>query len=86
MLGIVTEVTFRCEPQFNLREKITIHTVDDCLENLDHYSSRSDHGKLWMEAHSGTCAVFDVWRTGQPVTLEQEVDLWDLKVGSIHFV
>ena len=81
MMGVLTEVTFQCEEWFNLRENITIRSLDWCLQNLHHLSTRSDHGKLWIEAHSEVCAVFDVWRTQQPVTLEQPgVSYWYIKV------
>jgi L-gulonolactone oxidase len=80
MMGVLTEVTFQCEEWFNLRENITIRSLDWCLQNLHHLSTRSDHGKLWIEAHSEVCAVFDVWRTQQPVTVEQPgVSYWYIK-------
>ena len=81
MIGVVTEVTFQCEEAHNLRENITVFPVDHCLQNLPLYSSQSDHGKFWIEAHSGACAVFSVWRTNQPATTEEQgVWLWDVKV------
>lgn len=78
----MTEVTFSCEESFNLRENITITSLDDCLENLHRLSTLSDHGKLWIAPHSRVCAVFNVWRTKEPQTEEQGVSLWDLKVCS----
>ena len=80
MIGVVTEVTFQCEEAFNLRENITVYPLDYCLQNLPALSSLSNHGKLWLEAHSGVCAVFSVWRTTQPETQEQGVQFWDIKV------
>ena len=84
MMGVVTEVTFQCEEWFNLRENITIRSLDYCIDNLHHLSTRSDHGKLWIEAHSGVCAVFDAWRTQQPVMPAQGVSLWYIKVSKSH--
>ena len=80
MIGVVTEVTFECEEAHNLRENITIFPVEHCLQNLPHFSTQSDHGKFWIEAHSDVCASFSVWKTTQPVTEEQGVQLWDIKV------
>ena len=80
MIGVVTEVTFQCEEAHNLRENITVLPVDHCLRNLPLYSSQSDHGKFWIEAHSGVCAMFSVWKTNQPVTEVQGVWSWDVKV------
>ena len=77
---MLTDVTFRCEEWFNLRENVSIRTLDYCLQNFDRLSSRSDHGKMWIEAHSGVCAVFDVWRTRDPVTEKERVSMWDIKV------
>ncbi|CAI8017226.1 L-gulonolactone oxidase, partial [Geodia barretti] len=79
MIGVVTEVTFQCEEAHNLRENITVLPVDHCLRNLPLYSSQSDHGKFWIEAHSGVCAMFSVWKTNQPVTEVQGVWSWDVK-------
>ena len=82
MLGVLTEVTFQCEKSFNLREKLTVHPLDYCVENFYQLATRSEHGhdKLWLEAHSETCAVFDVRRTEQPVSVEQGVELWSWKI------
>lgn len=80
MIGVLTDVTFRCEEWFNLRENVSIRTLDYCLQNFDRLSSRSDHGKMWIEAHSGVCAVFDVWRTRDPVTEKERVSMWDIKI------
>ena len=80
MIGVLTDVTFQCELSFNLRESVTIHSLDHCLQNVGSLSVQSEHGKLWLEPHSGMCAVFDVRRTQDPVTQDQGVDLWDVKV------
>ena len=83
MIGVLTDITFECELSFNLRESITIHSLDHCLQNMGSLSVQSEHGKLWLEAHSGMCAVFDVRRTQDHVTQDQGVDLWDVKVYMI---
>ena len=86
MLGVLTEVTIQCEKSFNLREQLTIHPLDYCVENFYQLANQSEHGKLWLEAHSGTCAVFDVRRTDQPVSAEQGVELWSWKVTIVMHV
>ena len=81
MLGIITDITFQCEDQFNLREKVTIHSLDHCLQTLPLLSTLSDHGKFFMEAHSNVCVLFDVQRTLEQETMEQgTMHLWDIKV------
>jgi L-gulonolactone oxidase len=79
MIGIMTEVTLKCEESFNLRENITVLPLDECLRSLPLLSAQSDHGKLWLESHSGVCAVFNVWHTTRPRSPEQGVELWDIK-------
>jgi len=32
LLGVITEVTFQCEPQFNLEETITTPPFDECID------------------------------------------------------
>ena len=80
MIGVLAEVTFQCEEAYNLREKLTIYPVDHCLQSLSLFSRQSDHGKLWIEAHSGVCALFSVWKTTEPISEEQGIWLWDFKV------
>lgn len=84
MIGVLTEVTFHCEEWFNLREKVTVLPLDYCLKNFASLSRQSDHSKLWIEAHSEVCAVFDVWRTREPVNQEDDGSLWYLKVCIVH--
>ena len=81
MLGVLTDVTFKCEDWFNLRENVTILPLDYCLENFPSLSRQSDHSKLWIEAHSGVCALFEVSRTREPVTQGQDGSLWHIKVS-----
>ena len=57
LLGIVVEVTIRCEPAFNLRETLTIYSIDYCLEHL-HHLSQGVFVKLWLDVNSQLCHVF----------------------------
>ena len=43
MLGVLTEVTFQCEKSFNLREKLTVHPLNYCVENFYQLATRSEH-------------------------------------------
>ena len=63
MLGILTEVTFECEPKFNLREQLFTTDLEFCLDNFAQLMSSGEHAKLWLELFSDTCAVFVANRT-----------------------
>lgn len=58
MLGIITEVTFKIEPSFYLREVLSLHSFDDCLLNFDELMRSGEHAKMWIEIFTGKCGVF----------------------------
>ena len=63
LLGVISEVTFQCEPAFNLREMLYNIKLSDCLEEMADTARRSEHVKWWVEMHSDLCAVFEINRT-----------------------
>lgn len=65
LLGVISEVTFQCEPAFNLREVLYNMKLSDCLEEMADTAQRSEHVKWWVEIHSDVCAVFEINRTAE---------------------
>lgn len=63
LLGVVTEVTFQCEPSFYLEETRSILSTDDCLTGMKELVSSADHVKMWIEAFSEACILHQSNRT-----------------------
>ncbi len=63
LLGVISEVTFQCEPAFNLREILYNIPLADCLAAMTETAQRSEHVKWWVEMHSGLCGTFETNRT-----------------------
>ena len=66
MLGVITEVTLRIEPIFNLHETCQSFTLTHCIKNIQQIAAGSDHVKIWAEVVSDSCAVFSANRTLKP--------------------
>ena len=63
LLGVITEVTFQCEPEFNLEETITTPPFDECIDNLGQLADSAEHVKIWLELCSRSCAYYQTNRT-----------------------
>ena len=63
LLGVITEVTFQCEPTFNLEETITAPLFDECIDNLRQLAYSAEHVKIWLELCSRSCVYFRTNRT-----------------------
>lgn len=63
LLGVVTEVTFQCEPSFNLEETRSILPLDECLGNMQSLVTSADHVKMWIEVFSEKCVLHRTNRT-----------------------
>ena len=63
LLGVITEVTFQCEPEFNLEETITIRPFDECIDKLGELAHSAEHVKVWFELCSRSCAYYWANRT-----------------------
>jgi L-gulonolactone oxidase len=61
-LGVVTQVTLRCEPAFCLREKVFSVRFDDVLETIPSLVDRYDHVKLWWLPHTDEVQVITMRR------------------------
>lgn len=63
LLGIISEVTFECEPAFNLQEIRETVSLRDCLENMDALAHSGQHVKYWIDLHTEKCFVHRANRT-----------------------
>lgn len=62
-LGIVTEITFRAVPAFNLEERLEIVDFDTALANLDDCVNANDYVKLWWLPYSNKLQVYSFNKT-----------------------
>lgn len=70
MLGIITEITFQCEPSFHLEETMKKLSMEDCLKDLGEIAHSAEHVKLWLEVYSGSCDVYNFQRTEKEVAMD----------------
>jgi L-gulonolactone oxidase len=76
MLGIVTEITLRCEPMYFLRSNESVVSLEDYLQNMDLLAGRFEYFKAWWFPHTGKVYLFEAERVGSEIyaqrsTLEQ---------------
>lgn len=57
-LGVVTELTFRCVPAFDLEERLEVLPFDDALSKLDDYVDANDYCKLWWLPFNDAVQVY----------------------------
>jgi len=81
LLGVITEVTFQCEPTFNLEETITTPVIDDCIDNLGQLAYTAEHVKIWLELCSRSCAYYQTNRTKEKPRDNPEHLVNTLKAG-----
>lgn len=81
LLGVITEVTFQCEPTFNLEETITTPVIDDCIDNLGQLAYTAEHVKIWLELCSRSCAYYRTNRTKEKPRDNPEHLVNTLKAG-----
>ena len=62
-LGILTEVTIRVEPRFNLRETTESLSFAEALSSLDAIAASAEYVKLWWLPHTDAVMVFRYERT-----------------------
>ncbi len=65
-LGIVTEVTLRCVPAFNLRVSETIEPLADVLADFEQLMSATDHVEFYWMPGARRCQVKRNTRTDEP--------------------
>jgi L-gulonolactone oxidase len=65
-LGIVTELTLRCVPAFNLRAVETIEPLADVLADFDAVMRSTDHVEFYLMPGARRCQVKRNTRTDEP--------------------
>ena len=65
-LGIVTEVTLRCVPAFNLRAVETIEPLADVLADFDAVMRSTDHVEFYLMPGARRCQLKRNTRTDEP--------------------
>ncbi|MFZ5552126.1 MAG: D-arabinono-1,4-lactone oxidase [Bacteroidota bacterium] len=65
LLGIVSEVTLRCEPLFYLRSEETVVDADVYTECMDDYARRYEYFKAWWFPHTGKVYLYKAERVGE---------------------
>lgn len=63
LFGVVSEVTFQCEPRFNLEETRSIVSLHGCLDNMEGLVHSAHYVKMWVEVFSETCVLYQTNRT-----------------------
>lgn len=67
MLGIVSQVTLRCEPLFYLRSDESVVDFDVYTECMDDYARRYEYFKAWWFPHTDKVYVYKTERVGEDV-------------------
>jgi L-gulonolactone oxidase len=65
MFGIVTAVTFRCEPLFYLKSEESVIEFDEFIECMDDYAKRYEYFKAWWFPHTNKVYLFKTGRIGE---------------------
>jgi FAD/FMN-containing dehydrogenase len=65
MLGIVTAVTFRCEPLFYLKSEESVIEFDEFIERMDDYARQYEYFKAWWFPHTDKVYLFKAARIGE---------------------
>jgi len=65
VFGIVTEVTFRCEPLFYLKSEESVIEFDEFIESMDDYARRYEYFKAWWFPHTDKVYLFKAERIGE---------------------
>ncbi|MCB0917587.1 MAG: FAD-binding protein [Actinobacteria bacterium] len=67
-LGVITAVSLRCVPSFDLEERLELIDFDTALADLDAYVDGNDYCKLWWMPYSDKLQVYTFNRTDKPRT------------------
>jgi L-gulonolactone oxidase len=71
-LGILTTVTMRCQPAFNLRAVEEPIRLDDVLSSLDELVEGNDHFEFFWVPHTGWALTKRNNRTDEPISARRE--------------
>ena len=68
MLGVLSEVTIKVDNAFKLRELMTRHTLDYCMDNLDKLVREDGYRyvKMWVEFYNNFCVLYQTDKTDRP--------------------
>lgn len=72
-LGILTEVTLQCVPQFNLHAVETIEPFEDLLADVERFAASADHAEFFWMPGTRRCHVKRNHRTDEPARPEGRV-------------
>ncbi|WP_327324798.1 FAD-binding protein [Streptomyces sp. NBC_01210] len=67
-LGVLTTVTLRCVPAFNLRLRLHSEPLDALLERFTHWAGQSEHPSLNWLPWTDRVSVRSIDRTDEPAT------------------
>ncbi|SDX83168.1 L-gulonolactone oxidase [Amycolatopsis xylanica] len=67
-LGVITAVTFRCVPAFNLRVRESAEPLDAVLERFVDWAAGADHASLSWLPWTDRAGIREQWRTDAPVS------------------
>ena len=65
-LGVLSTVTLKCVPAYNLRSVQEPHRVDELLERFDELCANSDHFEFFWWPHTGVAQAITNTRTQDP--------------------
>lgn len=79
-LGVVTKVTLRCVPAFNLHHVERPRRFDAVLEDLDESVESNDYFEFYWLPHTESCAIIANNRTDEPVREKSAWKRWRAEV------
>ncbi|MFO0549111.1 MAG: D-arabinono-1,4-lactone oxidase [Polyangiaceae bacterium] len=76
-LGVVTRVTLRVTPAFNLRERREPMPIGAVIKELDGLARSAEYVKLWWLPSTGKAVVFRYERTTEPASFSRALHFLD---------
>ncbi|CAM0143094.1 D-arabinono-1,4-lactone oxidase [Umbelopsis sp. WA50703] len=67
-LGVITRMSLKVEPAFNLEAKQAPAKLQDVLQNWDTVINSAEHVRVWWYPHTQDCVVWRANRTDKPVS------------------
>ncbi len=79
-LGVVTKVTLRCVPAFNLHHVEQPRRLHDVLAELDDQVAANDYFEFYWLPHTDSCATIANNRTDRPIEEKSSYKRWRAEV------
>lgn len=79
-LGVVTQVTLRCVPAFNLHHIEQPRRLPDVLAELDDQVAANDYFEFYWLPHTDSCATIANNRTDRPIEEKSKYKRWRAEV------